>query len=159
MLGTIPTSLSTLTKLTSMQLNGNKLTGSKYYTMPCFMNNNCWLFEGTIPTGFGSLTKLSLLFLYGNSLIGKCYVFGLYFYLLSIFWLVGVIPHTFSSLVALSSFQLNSNCLSGISKIGLCYTICAMVVLFREYPTCALLNDKYCFSKFEFQFIQWYVFR
>ena len=67
--GTIPSSIGSLTALTSLQLDNNKLTGM-WLCIVYVYTSFVYTFAGTIPSSIGSLTKLTQLYLNSNSLNG-----------------------------------------------------------------------------------------
>ena len=74
-IGTIPSSIGSLTSLVNAQLNNNKLTGMYVikllwvHTMIC-PHFNLYVYKGTIPSNIGSLTLLIDLELNNNNLTG-----------------------------------------------------------------------------------------
>ena len=70
-LGTIPSSIGSLTSITELYFYNNKLIGYYKFNYVCFMYVHIygWL-SGTIPSSIGSLTKLIILYLDHNSLNG-----------------------------------------------------------------------------------------
>lgn len=103
--GPLPSSISNITSLRSLNLYGNKLSGSlppdMCLNMPDLrafdLGNN--QFSGTIPKEFGNCTSLSDLFLRENNLIGIILfffyqAFGVYWYaiLILMWFLVSSFP-------------------------------------------------------------------
>ena len=71
-LGTIPNSIGFMSKLVTLQLYGNCLTGIACKFLHRITSElNVVIIEGTIPSAMGSLSNLQTLTLQNNRLIGK----------------------------------------------------------------------------------------
>jgi Leucine-rich repeat (LRR) protein len=130
LIGTIPSSIGNLVKLTSIDLGFNQLSGSIPSSIGNLVNLQYLYLHfnqliGSIPSSIGNLVNLRELWLYVNQLIGSIpssigNLVNLQYLELEVNKLSGSIPSSIGNLVNLHDLQLNNNQLSGSipSSIG-----------------------------------------
>jgi RHS repeat-associated protein len=123
LVGVLPSSISKLTKLTSLNMRVNQISGSippSYTTLPALnvliLDFN--LLSGSIPANIGSLTQLTKLNVGNNALTGSIpssigSLTSLTEFSVSYNQLSGEVPSTISNLIHLESLYLRNNAFTG----------------------------------------------
>ena len=103
--GTIPSTIKSLTCLTTFTVSSNKLAGISCIYTCGFCNASLHnLHIGIIPTGIGSLLNLANLYLFRNSFSGKLIMLLVYLnkYLVAFVLLLYILLHCFNTHIVFS---------------------------------------------------------